>query len=61
MRRTASLSTDSATACVVSTIGTPAASSTGFCRKLSIETPGLGQGLGDRRDHPGSSRTIRRR
>ena len=51
MRRTASRSTASGAAWVVSTIGTPPASSTGFCRKLSIETSGLGQGLGHRGDH----------
>ena len=43
--------TDSGAAWVVSTIGTPPASSTGFCRKLSIETPRLGQRLGHRGDH----------
>ena len=39
IRRTASVMTDSATAWVVSTMGTPASPSTGFCRKLSMETP----------------------
>ena len=61
MRRTASSSTDSGAAWVVSTIGTPPASSTGFCRKLSIETPASARVSETAAITPGSSRTSRRR
>ena len=57
----AAFSTDSATAWVVSTIGTPSAFSTGFCRKLSMLTPASARVSETAAMTPGSSFTRKRR
>ena len=61
IRSIAAFNTDSATAWVVRTMGTPAESATGFCRKLSMDTPASARVSETAAITPGSSLTDRRR